>query len=69
MSPHLPVMPGQIIEDAIGAAEAGAPILHLHAREPQTGRSDQTTEAFGRFLPQVKQRASAAINITTGGSP
>ncbi|GAB4071170.1 3-keto-5-aminohexanoate cleavage protein [Ancylobacter sonchi] len=69
MSPHLPVTPDEIIADAIGAAEAGAAILHLHARNPETGKPDQTPEAFGRFLPQLKQQTNAAINITTGGSP
>ncbi|SLN34175.1 3-keto-5-aminohexanoate cleavage protein [Roseisalinus antarcticus] len=69
MSPYLPITPEEIIESAIGAAEAGAAILHLHARDPETGRPDQTPEAFGRFLPQIKQRTSAAINITSGGSP
>ena len=69
MSPHLPVTPDEIIADALGAAEAGAAILHLHARNPETGKPDQTPEAFGRFLPQLKQQTNAAINITTGGSP
>ena len=69
MSPHLPVTPEEIIADALGAAEAGAAILHLHARNPETGKPDQTPEAFGRFLPQLKQQTNAAINITTGGSP
>jgi uncharacterized protein (DUF849 family) len=69
MSPHLPITPDEIIENALGAAEAGAAILHLHARDPQNGKPDQTPEAFGRFLPRLKQQTSAAINITTGGSP
>ena len=69
MSPYLPVTPDEIIEGAIGAAEAGAAILHLHARNPENGRPDQTPEAFARFLPQIKQRTTAAINITSGGSP
>jgi uncharacterized protein (DUF849 family) len=69
MSPYLPITPDQIIADAVGAAEAGAAILHLHARNPETGKPDQTPEAFGRFLPQIKQQTNAAINITTGGSP
>ena len=51
MSPHLPVTPEEIADAAIGAAEAGAAIVHLHARDPQTGRPDQTPEAFARFLP------------------
>jgi uncharacterized protein (DUF849 family) len=69
MSPHIPITPEQIIADALGAAEAGAAILHLHARNPIDGRPDQTPEAFGRFLPRIKQQTNAAINITTGGSP
>ncbi len=69
MSPHLPITPDEIAADAIGAAEAGAAILHLHARNPENGRPDQTPEAFARFLPRVKQGTNAAINITTGGSP
>ncbi len=69
MSPYLPVKPEEIAESAIGAAEAGAAIVHLHARDPQTGRPDQTPEAFGRFLPRIKQRTNAVINLTSGGSP
>ena len=69
MSPHLPITPSEIIDDALNAAEAGAAILHVHARDPETGKPDQTPEAFARFLPQMKQATSAAINITTGGSP
>ncbi len=69
MSPHLPITPDEIVADAVGAAEAGAAILHLHARDPQTGRPDQRPEAFAAFLPRIKQATGAAINITTGGSP
>jgi uncharacterized protein (DUF849 family) len=69
MSPHLPVTPDEIVADAVRAAEAGAAILHLHARDPETGKPDQTPEAFARFLPRIKQQTNAAINITTGGSP
>jgi uncharacterized protein (DUF849 family) len=69
MSPHLPISPDQIIADSLAAAEAGAAVLHLHARNPENGRPDQTPEAFGRFLSRIKQQTSAAINITTGGSP
>ncbi|HYK78566.1 MAG TPA: 3-keto-5-aminohexanoate cleavage protein, partial [Micropepsaceae bacterium] len=69
MSPHLPITPDQIIADALGAAEAGAAILHLHARDPETGKPDQTPEAFARFLPRIKQQTNAVINLTTGGSP
>ena len=69
MSRHLPITPEQIAADAIGAAEAGAAILHLHARNPDTGKPDQTPEAFARFLSRIKTSTEAVINITTGGSP
>src|SRR5260370_24934830 len=69
MSPHLPVTPDEIIANALGAAEAGAAVLHLHARDPLNGRPDQTADAFGRFLSRIKPQTNAAINITTGGSP
>lgn len=67
MSPHLPVTPDQIAGNAIGAAEAGAAILHLHARVPETGQPTQDPEAFKRFLPQIKDGCDAIVNITTGG--
>ena len=69
MSPHLPVTPDEIIADSLAAAEAGAAILHLHARNPENGRPDQTPEAFARFLPRIKQQTNAVLNITSGGSP
>ena len=69
MSPYLPITPDQITADAVGAAEAGAAIIHLHARDPETGKPDQTPEAFARFLPRIKQQTNAVINITSGGSP
>jgi len=69
MSPHLPITPEQIAADAIGAAEAGAAILHLHARNPDSGKPDQTPAAFARFLSRIKASTEAVINITTGGSP
>ncbi|MBX3578711.1 MAG: 3-keto-5-aminohexanoate cleavage protein [Rhizobiaceae bacterium] len=69
MTDHLPITPEQIADDAVGAAEAGAAILHLHARDPKTGKPDQTPEAFLRFVPAIRRRTDAIINITTGGSP
>jgi uncharacterized protein (DUF849 family) len=69
MSPHLPVTPDEIAEQAIAAAEAGATILHLHARDPETGRPTQDPEVFSHFLPRIKQATAAVVNITTGGSP
>ncbi len=69
MSPYLPVTPQQIAESAIGAAEAGAAIVHLHARDPETGKPDQSPEAFGRFLSAIRQRVDCVVNITTGGAP
>ena len=69
MSPYLPVTADEIAEAAIGAAEAGAAIVHLHARDEKTGRPDQSPEAFARFLPRIKQSTKAVINLTTGGAP
>jgi uncharacterized protein (DUF849 family) len=69
MSPYLPVTPDEIAQAAIGAAEAGAAVIHLHARDPETGRPDQTPEAFARFLPRIKQATNAVVNLTTGGAP
>ena len=67
MSPHLPVTPDEIAEQAVGAAEAGAAIIHLHARDPETGRPSPDPELFMRFLPRIKQQCGAVVNITTGG--
>jgi uncharacterized protein (DUF849 family) len=69
MSPHLPVTAQEIADAAIGAAEAGAAVVHLHARNPQDGRPDQTPEAFAPFLKVIKQRSPVVVNITTGGAP
>lgn len=69
MSPHLPITPEEIIADSLAAADAGAAILHLHARHPEDGRPDQTPEGFSPFLARIKQNSNAVINITTGGSP
>src|SRR5687768_18582259 len=69
MSPHLPVTPQEIADAALGAAEAGAAIVHLHARNPQDGRPEQTTDAFLRFLPQIKRASDVVVNLTTGGAP
>jgi uncharacterized protein (DUF849 family) len=68
MSPYLPVTPQQIADAAIGAAEAGAAIVHLHARDPVSGRPDQRPEAFQPFLKAIRERSDVVINITTGGS-
>jgi uncharacterized protein (DUF849 family) len=69
MSPHLPVTPAEIADAAIGAAEAGAAIIHLHARDPKDGRPTQDPAVFQEFLPRIKSSTSAVVNITTGGSP
>ena len=69
MSPHLPVTAEEIAQAAIEAAEAGAAIVHLHARNPQDGRPDQSPQAFEPFLKVIKQRSGVVINLTTGGSP
>jgi uncharacterized protein (DUF849 family) len=67
MSPHLPITPDQIAADAIAAAEAGAAMLHLHARDPKTGKPDQSPELFEQFMPRIKQSTDAILNVTTGG--
>ncbi|OYW63872.1 MAG: 3-keto-5-aminohexanoate cleavage protein [Bosea sp. 12-68-7] len=69
MSPHLPVTAEEIIDAAVGAAEAGAALVHVHARNPVTGQPDQSPEAFEPFLKVIKQRSNCVINITTGGAP
>ncbi|MDB4223679.1 3-keto-5-aminohexanoate cleavage protein [Granulosicoccus sp.] len=69
MSSYLPVTPNEITEAAIAAAEAGAAILHLHARDPETGKPTQDPDVFAQFLPRIKQSTNAVVNITTGGSP
>ncbi|MFI5015659.1 MAG: 3-keto-5-aminohexanoate cleavage protein [Hyphomicrobiales bacterium] len=68
MSPHIPITAQEIADAAIGAAEAGAAIVHLHARDPKDGRPDQSIEAFAPFLKVIKQRSSCVVNITTGGA-
>ncbi|SLN46506.1 3-keto-5-aminohexanoate cleavage protein [Oceanibacterium hippocampi] len=67
MSPHLPVTPEEIADDAVAAAAAGAAMVHLHARVPETGRPTQDPAVFRRFLPSIRDRSDAIINITTGG--
>jgi uncharacterized protein (DUF849 family) len=66
-SPYLPLTPQEIAESAIGAAEAGAAILHLHARRPENGRPTPDPDVFMEFLPEIKERTNAVVNITTGG--
>jgi uncharacterized protein (DUF849 family) len=69
MSPALSVTAEEIAEASIAAAEAGAAIIHLHARDPRTGAPDQSPEAFAPFLQVIKQRTDAVLNLTTGGAP
>jgi uncharacterized protein (DUF849 family) len=68
MSPHLPITADQITAQSIAAAEAGASILHLHARDPRDGRPSASPEHFMAFLPRIKQATDAVANLTTGGS-
>jgi uncharacterized protein (DUF849 family) len=67
MSPHLPVTPDEIARDSVAAAEAGASIIHLHARDPKTGKPTPDPAVFMQFLPRIKQGCDAVVNITTGG--
>ena len=69
MSKYLPVSPDEIADAAIGAAEAGAAIVHMHARDPRDGRPSQDPEHFAPILDKLKRNTDAVINITTGGSP
>jgi uncharacterized protein (DUF849 family) len=69
MSPHLPVTPDEITAAALGAAQAGAAIVHLHARNPEDGRPTQDPDIFRKFVPQIKAGSDVVINITTGGAP
>jgi uncharacterized protein (DUF849 family) len=69
MSPYLPITPEQIAESAVEAAAAGAAILHLHARDPLTGKPDQSPQAFAPILSRIKSRCDAIVNLTTGGAP
>lgn len=68
MSPYLPQTPEEIARQAIDAAEAGAAILHLHARDPKDGRPSADPDVFAQFLPEIKASTNAVINITSGGS-
>ncbi len=69
MSPYLPVTPDEIAASAIGAAEAGAAIVHLHARDPRDGKPSQDPGLFMQFVPRIKVASDVVINITTGGAP
>lgn len=69
MSPHLPVTAQEIAESALGAAEAGAAIVHLHARDPKDGKPVHTPEDFEPFLRVIKQSSNVVVNLTTGASP
>jgi len=69
MSPHLPITADEIANDAIGAANAGAAIVHLHARDPGNGKPTQDPNAFAQFLPKIKAASNVVINLTTGGAP
>jgi uncharacterized protein (DUF849 family) len=68
MSPYLPITPFQIADAAVGAAEAGAAIVHLHARDPRDGRPTQDPDLFREFLPMVAERSDVVVNLTTGGA-
>ena len=68
MSDALPFRPEDIARQAIDAAEAGAAVIHLHARNPRDGSVSLETDDFMRVLPTIKQSTDAVINITTGGS-
>jgi len=68
MSEALPIRPDQMIEQGLDAIEAGAAILHVHARDPETGQPTPSPDVYAQFLPALKDQSDAVINITTGGS-
>lgn len=68
MTPYLPITAQQMVDESLAAAEAGASILHLHARDPDTGLPSSAVGHFMDFLPDIKQQCDAVVNITTGGS-
>ncbi len=68
-SPYLPLTPDDIVRESVAAANAGAAILHLHARDPRDGRPTADPEVFMRFLPRIREQTNAIVNITTGGGP
>ena len=67
MTPHLPITPRQIADEAVAAAAAGASIIHLHARDPRDGRPTAAPELFAEFLPAIRAQTDAVLAITTGG--
>ncbi|MSO70063.1 MAG: 3-keto-5-aminohexanoate cleavage protein [Alphaproteobacteria bacterium] len=67
MTPYLPLTPDEIAKESVAAAEAGAAIIHLHARDPKDGKPTPDPNVFMQFLPRIKQQSDAVINITTGG--
>jgi uncharacterized protein (DUF849 family) len=69
MSPHLPITADQIAQESIAAAQAGASIVHLHARHPENGQPSQDSKLFRAFLPTIASRSDVVINLTTGGAP
>lgn len=69
MSPHLPITPDQIAAESIAAAEAGAAIIHLHARDPENGRPTAAPEMFEAFMPRIAESCAAVLNMSTGGAP
>ena len=69
MSPYLPISPDEIAQAALGAAEAGAAIVHLHARHPRDGSPSQDPDLFRQFLPKIRAGSDVVVNITTGGAP
>src|SRR3954464_10517851 len=69
MSPYLPITPDEIAEAAIGAAKAGAAIVHLHARNAKDGSPPQDPDVFRQFLPKIRAASDVVVNLTTGGAP
>lgn len=69
MSPHLPITPEDIVDEAVGAAEAGASIVHIHVRDPETGKPTSDIELFKQVATQIKEQSDVIVQPTTGGGP
>jgi uncharacterized protein (DUF849 family) len=67
MSPHLPITPQQIADEAVKAYQAGAAVCHIHARNPETGRPSPDLDLFNEILTSIKSRCNMVVCITTGG--
>ena len=67
MSPYLPITPDQIADNAIDAYEAGASMVHVHVRDPETGKPSPDVELYRQVLTKIKRKCNIVVGVTTGG--